>query len=77
MGLGFFATDYGDGVPARDFRWGHGGSADGICTDLRTYPKTGETVIVLANVDAPHCYAVAGVLHAQWAASRVPVAVDP
>ncbi len=74
MGLGFFATDYGDDIPARDFRWGHGGSADGICTDIRSYPLTGETVIVLANVDAPHCHAVAGFLHAQWTESPGPVA---
>jgi len=66
MGLGFFATGYGEGVPERDFRWGHGGSADGICTDVRTYPHTGETVIVLSNKDAPACYAVANLLHAQW-----------
>lgn len=66
MGLGFFATDYGPDVPARDFRWGHGGSADGICTDVRTYPRTGETVVVLSNRDAPACYGVSGFLHAHW-----------
>jgi len=69
MGLGFFATGYGEGVPRRDFRWGHGGSADGICTDVRTYPVTGETVIVLSNRDAPACYGVANVLHANWPAT--------
>ncbi len=66
MGLGFFATGYGPDVPERDFRWGHGGSADGICTDVRTYPHTGETVIVLSNKDAPACFAVSNLLHAQW-----------
>ena len=66
MGLGFFATGYGPGVPERDFRWGHGGSADGICTDVRSYPHTGETVIVLSNKDAPACFAVSNLLHAQW-----------
>ncbi len=66
MGLGFFATGYGEGVPERDFRWGHGGSADGICTDVRHYPRTGETVVVLSNKDAPACYAVSNLLHAQW-----------
>jgi D-alanyl-D-alanine carboxypeptidase len=70
MGLGFFATEYGPDVPARDFRWGHGGSADGVCTDVRHYPKTGETVIVLANRDAPDCYSVAGFLHTQWRAEH-------
>lgn len=35
MVLGFFATGYGEGVPLRDFRWDHGGSADGINADVR------------------------------------------
>ncbi len=65
MGLGFFATGYGAGVPTREFRWGHGGSADGMCTDVRTYPSTGETYIVLSNRDAPACFAVANFLHKQ------------
>ena len=68
MGLGFFATDYGPDIPARDFRWGHGGSSDGACTDVRTYPATGETIIVLANRDPPGCFAIAGFLHRQWSA---------
>ena len=66
MGLGFFATGYGPGVPMREFRWGHGGNADGICTDIRTYMETGETFIVLSNRDAPACFAVANFLHKQW-----------
>ena len=66
MGLGFFATGYGADVPTRDFRWGHGGNADGICADVRAYPRTGETVIVLSNSDAPACFGVAGFLHAHW-----------
>lgn len=64
MGLGFFATDYGKDVPKRDFRWGHGGSSDGACTDVRFHPETGETIVVLANTDPPGCYPVAGFLHA-------------
>jgi D-alanyl-D-alanine carboxypeptidase len=63
MGLGFFATGYGDNVPKRDFRWGHGGSADGICTDIRIYPETGETIVILSNRDGPGCYGVANLLH--------------
>lgn len=63
MGLGFFATGYGPGVPTRDFRWGHGGSAAGICVDVRSYPHTGETIIVLSNRDPPGCYPVANFLH--------------
>ena len=65
MGLGFFATGYGPGWPAREFRWGHGGNADGICTDVRTYPTTGSTYIVLSNRDAPACFAVSNFLHKQ------------
>ena len=63
MGLGFFATEYGDDVPKRNFRWGHGGSSDGACADVRTYPNTGETVIVLSNRDAPACFSIASLLH--------------
>lgn len=66
MGLGFFATGYGPGVPERDFRWGHAGSSDGICTDVRIYPKTGETIVVLTNRDAPACFPVANFLHDRW-----------
>jgi D-alanyl-D-alanine carboxypeptidase len=66
MGLGFFATEYGLGYPARNFRWGHAGSADGICADVRTYPVTGETVIALSNMDVTGCFDVTGFLHRQW-----------
>lgn len=66
MGLGFFATEYGPGYPKRNFRWGHAGSADGICTDVRTYPLTGETVIALSNTDVPACFEVTSFLHRQW-----------
>lgn len=66
MGLGFFTTEYGPGYPKRNFRWGHGGSADGICTDVRTYPVTGEAIIVLSNADIPGCFDVANFLHRQW-----------
>jgi D-alanyl-D-alanine carboxypeptidase len=63
MGLGFFATEYGENIPKRNFRWGHGGSSDGACSDVRTYPNTGETVIVLSNRDAPACFSIASLLH--------------
>lgn len=66
MGLGFFATEYGPGYPERNFRWGHAGSADGICADIRTYPVTGETIIALSNTDPPVCFDVTGFLHRQW-----------
>ncbi|MBA3525791.1 MAG: beta-lactamase family protein [Sphingomonas sp.] len=66
MGLGFFATEYGPDIPTRDFRWGHGGSSDGVCTDVRTHPETGETIIVLANRDPPVCFDVSGFLHKRW-----------
>ena len=63
MGLGFFATGYGEGVPAREFRWGHGGSSDGICADVRTYPTTGETLVILSNREPPTCFGVGNFLH--------------
>ena len=70
MGLGFFATDYGKDTPLRNFRWGHGGSSDGVCTDVRHYPRTGETVIVLTNHEPPDCFPVAGYLHQRFAAEH-------
>ena len=70
MGLGFFATEYGPGYPERNFRWGHAGSADGICTDVRTYPLTGETIIALSNSDVPGCFEVTNFLHRQWEIRR-------
>lgn len=71
MGLGFFATDYGPGYDARDFRWGHGGGgSEGMCTDVRFYPETDETIIVLSNHDGPGCFEVANFLHRQWSAAQ-------
>jgi len=66
MGFGFFATGYGPGVPEREFQWGHGGSSDGACTHIKTHPKTGETIIVLANIDPPGCFPVSNFLHKQY-----------
>lgn len=63
MGLGFFATNYGPGIPLRDFRWGHGGAHPGISTDIRAYPVTGEIVVVLTNRDPPTAHPVADFLH--------------
>jgi D-alanyl-D-alanine carboxypeptidase len=77
MGLGFFATGYGEGWHARDFRWGHGGNADGVCTDVRTYPKTGETLIVLSNREAPACFSIANMLHNQWLRKNTPTKDTP
>ncbi|GGA44414.1 serine hydrolase domain-containing protein [Dyella nitratireducens] len=70
FGLGFFATDYGPGHLERDFRWGHGGSAGGVCTDVRNYPHTGETVIVLSNVNPPVCFRVSEFLHKDYATTH-------
>ena len=66
FGLGFFATDYGEGWLPRDLRWGHGGKLDGQCVDVRRYEATGETIVVLGNNDSPACYAIAGFLHRDW-----------
>lgn len=66
MGLGFFATDYGEGYLPRDLRWGHGGMLYGQCIDVRTYEMTGETIVTLSNNGSPACYRVAGFLHEDW-----------
>lgn len=79
MGLGFFATEHGPGYPERNFRWGHAGSADGTCADVRTYPVTGETVISLSDTDIPGCFELTDSLHRQWEIRRmqsVPVALE-
>lgn len=66
FGLGFFATDYGEGYLPRDLRWGHGGKLYGQCVDVRTYEATGETVVTLGNNDSPACFRIAGFLHEDW-----------
>lgn len=66
FGLGFFATDYGEGHLPRNLRWGHGGMLYGQCVDVRTYEMTGETIVTLGNNGSPACYRVAGFLHEDW-----------
>lgn len=66
FGLGFFATDYGEGHLPRDLRWGHGGQLYAQCVDVRTYEATGETIITLSNNGNPACFRVAGFLHQDW-----------
>jgi len=66
FGLGFFATGYGEDFLPRDLRWGHGGKIYGQCVDVRTYERTGETIITLGNNDSPACYRVADFLHIDW-----------
>ncbi len=66
FGLGFFATDYGEGYLPRDLRWGHGGMLYGQCVDVRTYEGTGETIVTLGNNGSPACYRVAGFIHEDW-----------
>lgn len=65
MGLGFFATDHGPEYAPEDFRWGHAGSSEGVCTDVRYYPQTGQTVVVLTNQNPPACFPVANFPHEQ------------
>ncbi len=66
FGLGVFATDYGPGHLPRDLRWGHGGKLYGQCVDVRTYERTGETVVTLGNNDSPACFRIASFLHDDW-----------
>lgn len=72
FGLGFFATDYGEGHLPRDLRWGHGGMLYGQCVDVRTYEMTGETIVTLGNNGSPACYRVAGFLHEDWKQRNAP-----
>lgn len=63
FGLGFFATGYGPQTPIRDFRWGHGGQGYQITNDVRVYPRTGETIVVMSNSDGPAVFQIADFLH--------------
>lgn len=46
---------------------GHGGGAPGMNGELRIYPKSGYTVVALANMDPP-----AAVRIAAWLGTRLP-----
>ena len=65
-----FATDaYGFGFqigrPDEVRSYGHGGGAPGMNAILRVYPESGESVIVLCNLDSPSASRIGDWLHAR------------
>ena len=45
--------------------YGHGGSAPGMNAILRVYPESGQSVIVLCNLDSPSASRMGDWLHAR------------
>ena len=65
-----FTTDaYGFGFqigrPDEARTYGHGGSAPGMNGILRVYPESGQSVIVLCNLDSPSASRMRDWLHAR------------
>jgi D-alanyl-D-alanine carboxypeptidase len=65
----FTTGDYGFGfqIGRRDEarNYGHGGGAPGMNAILRVYPESGQTVIVLCNLDSPTASRIGDWLHAR------------
>ena len=65
----FTTGDYGFGFQlgrADETRtYGHGGGAPGMNAILRVYPKSGQSVIVLCNLDPPSASRIGDWLHAR------------
>ena len=65
----FTKGDYGFGFqigrPDEARTYGHGGGAPGMNAILRVYPETGQSVIVLCNLDSPSASRMGDLLHAR------------
>jgi CubicO group peptidase (beta-lactamase class C family) len=65
----FTTGDYGFGFqlgrPDEVRTYGHGGGAPGMNAILRVYPESGQSVIVLCNLDSPSASRMADWLHAR------------
>jgi len=65
----FTTGDYGFGFqigrPGEVRTYGHGGSASGMNGILRVYPESGQSVIVLCNLDSPSASRIGDWLHAR------------
>jgi CubicO group peptidase (beta-lactamase class C family) len=65
----FTTGDYGFGFqvgPPDEVRtYGHGGGANGMNAILRVYPESGQSVIVLCNLDPPTASRIGDWLHAR------------
>jgi CubicO group peptidase (beta-lactamase class C family) len=65
----FTTGDYGFGFqigrPDEARTYGHGGGAPGMNAILRVYPESGQSVIVLCNLDSPSASRIGDWLHAR------------
>src|ERR1041384_4759278 len=65
----FTTGDYGFGFqigrPDEVRTYGHGGGAPGMNAILRVYPESGQSVIVLCNLDSPSASRLGDWLHAR------------
>jgi len=65
----FKTGDYGFGFqigrPDEARAYGHGGSAPGMNGILRVYPESGQSAIVLCNLDSPSASGIGDWLHAR------------
>jgi D-alanyl-D-alanine carboxypeptidase len=65
----FTTGDYGFGFqigrPDEGLSYGHGGGAPGMNAILRVYPESGQSVIVLCNLDSPSASRIGDWLHAR------------
>jgi hypothetical protein len=53
------------GRPDEAWSFGHGGGAPGMNAILRVYPESGQSVIVLCNLDSPSTSRMGDWLHAR------------
>jgi CubicO group peptidase (beta-lactamase class C family) len=62
---GAYGFGFQIGPPDEARTYGHGGSAPGMNAIFRVYPESGQSVIVLCNLDSPSASRMADWLHAR------------
>jgi CubicO group peptidase (beta-lactamase class C family) len=62
---GAYGFGFQTGRPDEPRTYGHGGSAPGMNAILRVYPESGQSVIVLCNLDSPSASRIGDWLHAR------------
>ena len=62
---GAYGFGFQIGRPDEPRTYGHGGGAPGMNAILRVYPESGQSVIVLCNLDSPSASRMGDWLHAR------------
>ena len=62
---GAYGFGFQIGRPDEARTYGHGGGAPGMNAILRVYPESGQSVIVLCNLDSPSASRMGDWLHAR------------